>query len=124
MIKVFVYYNLHKKCFSIKALESVKEGASKGRVFLHSDAIVLHYATFKVSQAGRNRVLKEKRKNVHAGVVGYLSETLNYDYDTSEMTSVTYNPYLYTSFVTADSKTPVRSADTVYLKDRRIFAEL
>lgn len=120
MLKVFVYYNLHKKCFSVKGLQ----GPAKGLVFLHSNAVELYYAEFKVSQAGRERVLREKRKNVHAGVVGYLADFHVDNYNTSEMTSVTYNPYLYTSFVTAETKNPIKSADKVLLKDRKIFAQL
>ena len=119
MLKVFVYYNLHKKCFSVKALE----GASKGLVILHSSSVVLSDAKFKVSQAGRERVLREKRKNVHAGVVGRFEGQFE-NFDTSEMTSITYNPYLYNSFVTAETKNPVGLASKVFLKDRRIFAQL
>jgi hypothetical protein len=67
-MKVFVYFNLHKKCFSVKALE----GVNKGKVVQHTDNIVLLLPKFKVSEAGRQRVLREKRKNVHAGVVGWV----------------------------------------------------
>jgi hypothetical protein len=67
-MKVFVYFNLHRKCFSVKALE----GALKGRVIIHASYVNLYNCAFKVSEAGRQRVLREKRKNVHAGVVGNL----------------------------------------------------
>lgn len=65
-MRVFVYFNLHKKCWSIRAME----GNQKGRVIAHAQAVELANCTFKVSEAGRQRVLREKRKNVHAGVVG------------------------------------------------------
>jgi hypothetical protein len=106
-MKVFVYFNLHKRCFSIKALE----GADKGRVVAHSDALLLHNATFKVSEAGRQRVIREQCKNVHAGVVG--------DWNSTEQLAVvgtgkavTYNPYVYDSFVDRETKQPVRQAQT------------
>jgi hypothetical protein len=67
-MKVYVYYNLHKKCWSIKALS----GSSKGRVVAHADAVELMDCEFRVSEAGRQRVIREKRKNVHAGVAGTL----------------------------------------------------
>ena len=91
-MKVFVYFNLHKKCFSIKALE----GAMKGRVVAHRDNVLLFHATFKVSQAGRERVLREKRKNVHAGVCGTWYDSGN-DHGTLSSVKergelVTYNP--------------------------------
>jgi hypothetical protein len=49
-MKVFVYFNLHRKCWSVKALE----GPSKGRVIQHTDDIILSNCTFKVSEAGRH----------------------------------------------------------------------
>ena len=68
MIKVFVYFNLHKKVFSIKALE----GPNKGRVIAHSTCVQLANVKLKVGRAGRLKVLESKQKNVHAGVVGTL----------------------------------------------------
>jgi hypothetical protein len=98
-MKVFVYFNLHKKLFSVKALE----GPNKGRVVAHNEEILLHNVSFKVSEAGRQRVLKEKKKNVHAGAVGYW-HPLTYtkralDTIMSIGTPVTYNPYKYDGFV-------------------------
>ena len=109
-MKVFVYFNLHKKCFSIKALE----GAMKGRVVAHRDNVLLFHATFKVSQAGRERVLREKRKNVHAGVCGTWHDsgtdnvTLSSVKERGEV--VTYNPYKYTTFVYKDDESIADSA--------------
>jgi hypothetical protein len=107
-MKVFVYFNLHKRVFSVKALE----GANKGRVIGHREEVFLHNVQFKVSQAGRERVLREKKKNVHAGVVGYLdrSRIIN-DYDMN----ITYNPYKYSSFVKRADETPVTAANHVRL---------
>lgn len=62
--------NLHKHCWSVKALQ----GENKGRVIHHLNEIVLRDAIFKVYQSGRERVLREQRKNVHAGVVGYVEQ--------------------------------------------------
>ena len=94
--KCFVYWNLHKKCFSIKALD----GENKGRVIAHADRIHVESCQFKVSQAGRRRVLKDKCKNVHAGIVGVVRNAAP---DAApDMVGVTYNPYKYDSFVQAD----------------------
>jgi len=110
-MKVFVYFNLHKKCFSIKALD----GAKKGRVIAHRDNVLLFHTTFKVSQAGRERVLREHRKNVHAGVVGIWHDSGN-DHGTLSTVKergelVTYNPYKYTSFVYKEDES---EADTAW----------
>ena len=109
-MKVFVYFNLHRKCFSIKALE----GANKGRVIAHRNDVLLFDGTFKVSEAGRQRVLREKRKNVHAGVCGTWYDsgdkhgTLSSVKERGEL--VTYNPYKYTSFVYKEDESEVDSA--------------
>lgn len=108
--KVFVYFNLHKKCFSVKALE----GAMKGRVIAHRHDVLLYDATFKVSEAGRQRVLREKKKNVHAGVCGTWDER-PFDRQTIDQTivigqAVMYNPYKYDSFVTLYGEAPVKTA--------------
>jgi hypothetical protein len=121
-MKVFVYRNLHKNCWSVKALE----GENKGRVIYHAQNVTLSDCTFKVSKAGRERVLREKRKNVHAGVVGQLGRInvpLSY---MPQMTAVTYNPYKYESFVRKNNDfMPVHNASWVYMaEDRSVGAIL
>lgn len=109
-MKVFVYFNLHKKVWSIKALE----GDRKGRVIGHADCVFLEDINPKVSEAGRQRVIREKRKNVHAGIVGTLkwvdrnSNLRDHftDCDANLLgtctTPVTYNPYKFRTFVMKD----------------------
>ena len=95
-MKVFVYFNLHKRVFSVKALE----GAEKGRVIGHRTSLAIYSPTFKVSEAGRQRVVRERRKNVHAGVVGFLTAPYDWTKELVEWTPVLYNPYVFSSFVT------------------------
>ena len=125
-MKVFVYYNLHKKCFSIKALT----GEQKGRVIAHADAVVLNDVEFKVSESGRQRVLKERRKNVHAGVAGFLvsfsilnGEGLSSKFNeyTQLSTLVTYDPYKYNTFVNKKTLEPILNATRAYLIDKKVF---
>lgn len=106
-MKVFVYFNLHRKCLSVKALE----GPMKGRVIRHADNIVLSNVVFKVSEAGRQRVLRERRKNVHAGVVGYDECRIGHRLLWGD--PVKYNPYKYSSFVHAVNERPIHSARLV-----------
>lgn len=114
-LKCFVYFNLHKKCFSVKALE----GPSKGRVVAHADMVYMENCIFKVSEAGRRRVLRDKRKNVHAGVAGVVRYSPGYTLASLQsltFTEVKYNPYKYRTFVKADNPAvPVYSADMCYL---------
>jgi len=116
-MKVFVYFNLHKKVFSIKSLE----GDTKGLVIGHSRSVRLTNATFKVSEAGRQRVLKEKRKNVHAGVMGEWFNDPDNDRLILDGNEVTYNPYKFKSFVRKDTLEEIRTASEVQLIDKRIF---
>lgn len=92
-LRVFVYFNLHKKCWSVRALE----GDCKGCVVSHADVVYLRDASPKVLESGRQRVLREKQKNVHAGIIGYI--VLPQDFEGDSDKSITYNPYKYKSFV-------------------------
>jgi hypothetical protein len=65
-IRVRVYFNLHKKVWSVQDYQK-----SRGwRIIAHAEEIYLKNVTFNVSVAGRLRVLREKRKNVHAFAIG------------------------------------------------------
>lgn len=71
---------------------------------------------FKVNESGRQRVLREKQKNVHAFVVADRVE----DLATSEtLRQVSYNPYKNKSFMLDDE--PVFTAGRVILKDGRCW---
>lgn len=113
-MKVFVYYNLHRKVWSVKALE----GDSKGKVIAHRQSVVLMQPQPKVSQAGRQRVLQERRKNVHAGLVGDWSDRSILQLEGDE---ITYNPYKYTSFVYKDDEQPFTGASVALMQDRRVY---
>ena len=121
-MRVFVYFNLHKKCFSIKALE----GDRKGRVVAHSNTVLLESCKFKVSEAGRQRVLREKKKNVHAGVTGIwidggIRDEKCFEFLDTVGRQVTYNPYKYDSFVYKSNKKPIyktKEIDMINLKNK------
>jgi len=98
---VSVYYNLHRKCLSMRV---------KGVVVDHPHAVVLKNVKFRVQPAGRAKVLKEKRKNVHAFVCGQLVETYGPTIPWgggkkifSTDFQVVYNPYKYKTFIKKDS---------------------
>lgn len=125
-LKVFVYYNLHKHCWSIKALE----GPNKGRVIAYRNHMWLEDCTFKVSEAGRQRVLKEQRKNVHAGVVGrWYPDEIDKDVYTvgqaiaEKMTPVTYNPYKYSTFVNKLDESCIIHAKDALLTNRKVYVQ-
>lgn len=74
-MKVRVYKNLHRNRFSIIAME----GPDKGKVVGHAADVLLMDADFRVSEAGRQRVIREGRKNVHAFVEGELASVIGFD---------------------------------------------
>jgi len=112
-MRVEVYFNLHKHLFSVRSARS-------GRVILHTDKVHIDNPEFVVRQGGRQRVLKERKKNVHAFVRGdatYFSPVLltDVDKDCPTLDNVMYNPYKYDSFVKLIDETPVRKAKRAYL---------
>lgn len=111
-MKVFVYFNLHKKVWSVKALN----GPNRGRVIARLTDVSLIDASFRVSKAGRERVLRERRKNVHAGVVGYLAPVIKNETDAKR---VRYNPYLKGEFFDAVTEQSVFKASSVVLDSNR-----
>lgn len=92
--RVEVYRNLHNGLISIRDTKSKL-------VLGHCTGVQLTNALFKVSQKGRERVLREQRKNVHAFVKGRLELTLDAFPANQE---VTYNPYKYETFVNRDTE--------------------
>jgi hypothetical protein len=86
--KYYIYRNLHTKTFSVRY---------KGKVIAHPKLFTAYGVTFKVNQTGRQKVLNERRKNVHAFVVcDHWEETLKGKRITNR---VFYNPYEGDSFV-------------------------
>ena len=106
--KVMVYYNLHKKTFSV---------SYDNKVIMHADYVKLGDVEFRVRTAGRDRVRSEKQKNVHAFVIGNLLEYCEYpckDIPISPSTSViTYNPYKHETFVYKEGGEPIYTAKEV-----------
>ena len=111
-MRVEVYRNLHSNCWSVR-------NARTGRVIFHANDISLMNATFVVQPAGRARVLRENRKNVHAFIKGMLlvSKLLPLEDEPIPGTQVTYNPYRYSSFVIKATEEPVTAASYVRLTD-------
>jgi hypothetical protein len=112
-VKVRCYWNLHKRLWSI-------QDAKTRRIVGHADKLLLRDATFTTSEAGRMRVRKEGKKNVHAFACGTLeaadwtdcrdryamhwndTERANTAYASAAWrlgVPVTYNPYQDDGFV-------------------------
>jgi hypothetical protein len=118
-LRAQVYYNLHKHCLSLVPLQ----GYGKGRV-QHAEQLVLKDVRFAVQPKGRERVLQEQRKNVHAFVRGQIV-SINQPPQTSvsSWTPISYNPYKYATFVNANSFEPVHAAEEVWIMGKQILAK-
>ena len=104
--KVRVYWNLHKKCYSVQDFLT-------GKVVSHMTALSMIDVSFHVRNGGKERVRSEGRKNVHAFMIGHVSMNRGSALITRGAKKVTYNPYKYDTFVTLDDEKPVSDAHIV-----------
>jgi hypothetical protein len=82
---VRVYWNFHRKCYSVQ---------QNRLVVGYTDCISLVDVRFHVSEAGRQRVLKERKKNVHAYAIGTIKVPEDVFWDVK----IQYNPYKSKNF--------------------------
>jgi hypothetical protein len=113
-LPVMVYRNLTRGCWSIKSKKT-------NRVIHHADVLHMRDCSFKVSQAGRERVVREQKKYVHAYVVGEF-DSFQGVILLDSWKRVRYNPYINTSFVWNDD-TPIEKAEEVFFDfDGKVYA--
>jgi hypothetical protein len=106
-----IYRNLHHGlAFSIQ---------HNGRVIDRVENLEAWGCTFKVSENGRQRVLREKCKNVHAFVIaeGYRATKKSVD----GLSRVCYDPYKAGHFVVEGQ--PIHSASKVVFIGGRCYTE-
>lgn len=108
---VAVYRNIRGTGFDTWSLKA-RTGKFAGKVVGHADEVLLRDVTFHVSEKGRQRVLAEGRKNVHAFAIGRLG--LDGEIIPFPDTGVHYNPYRDASFVD-DTGEPIASAKKAFL---------
>lgn len=107
--KVFCYRNLNRKGV-VYSLKDTKSSLVVAR-YTH---VVLKDVELKVSQAGRARVLRQQKRNVHAGAVGV--ECCRFLVPKGKRVQVRYNPYEMDSFQTLDGR-PVYKARYAILSE-------
>ena len=115
-MRVRVARNLHKKLYSIRY---------KGKVIGYRKRVLLTNVRFLVSEAGRMRVLRDKRKNLHAFAEGdwvRRGGAFGIDENGKDFPiRVKYNPYVNESFVTQEGER-VDCAWGVLLNERGVSA--
>jgi len=105
---VRVYRNLHKDCWSVQ---------HKGLVVVHADIVELKRFKFLVHHGGYERFQAEKRKNVHAFVVGELA-SINVKLPVDNSIEVTYNPRKSPLFHTTQ---PLFKGRELYFDGNEVF---
>lgn len=113
-----MYWNLHKKCWSVKPVY-------RGAKVEHAQVVGMEDVRLVVQPAGRERVRREGRKNVHAyakGRIDYLGLWLSDAAIKGSMRRLTYNPYEHDTFVDLDTGRPVhRAAKVLALPGGRVL---
>lgn len=110
--KYYIYRNLHTGGFSVRY---------KGRVVERSNCLVGNDVVFKVSESGRQRVLLEKRKNVHAYSV--CENCVLAPSPSQRMIDmlkiITYNPYIAGHFLCNGKE--ITKADQILFYDGKCY---
>ena len=111
---VDVYKNLHKGCWSVR---------QAGKVVAHLDYISLVDCKMIVGKKGRNRVIKEGVKNVHAFIRGFIwANPLSWsEWELEDVwenkgwqwSEATYNPYIHETFVSCKTNQPIMTSPMV-----------
>lgn len=114
-----IYYNLHKKCFSVQAWDIDKKG---WRLYLHAAQLEALDIKMKISEVGRQRVIREGRKNVHAFIyaksISPICPTAAQQAIGREYTRrCSYNPYRVGHFFDKETEEPVHSLDKALLHE-------
>ena len=107
--RVHAYYNIRKEVVSVRD--------TSRKVIQHQPRVILKDGDFRVSEPGRERVLEQECKNVHAMVYGYWQETCPVECSVA----VRYNPYEDPFFKTVEDGDPVEEAEWVIIEGNRCY---
>lgn len=110
---VLIAFHLHKQCFSIRL-------ASTRKVAGYMDRVVVSEVRFPVSTSGRLRVLKDRKKNVHAFVLGKYKQELQ-NLSRLNFREAYYNPYRVQSFVDRETSEPIEYADLAICENKKVY---
>ena len=116
MKKVRVYWNLHKKCWSI-------QDAKSGLVIDHRYDVTLEQAKFVVRKGGQKRVREEGKKNVHAFAVGYIAQEQDID-SSAYHHKVSYNPYKNDFFMLHSEELGTQEVSRDFVGNIRMESEM
>ena len=112
---VRVFRNWKRGCYNIM---------QGGQVVATARQVRLADVEFRVREPGRQRMLRLRRRNVHAYAIGRLLDHVHPGearrLDALGGRTVFYDPYRFSTFVDGESYLPVRRARTVQLDERGV----
>lgn len=112
---VEVYRNLHtpnSELFSIRDKKS-------GLVLSHGSNFVAKNVKCKVRENGRQTVIKNRRKLVHAFLICNFKEEQELNID--GLDELYYNPYLTPTFINKTTGEEIHNAETIYFAKGRVY---
>lgn len=113
---VRVFRNWKRGCYNIM---------QGGKVVACARQVRLGDVEFRVREPGRQRMLRLRRRNVHAYAIGLLLDHVHPDegraLDALAGRRVFYDPYRFSSFVDGESHLPVRHARLVQLDEAGVI---
>lgn len=109
-----VYRNLNNGRMSLQA----KEGKS-WKVVGHVENCVLSSVKFKVQESGRQRVLRDRRKNVHAWGEGILLG--EFDRSIATPIDLSYDPYHDETFKQRGTENPITACEYLAVRCNRVY---
>lgn len=108
--RYYIYRNLRTKGFSVR---------HRGKVIAHlNEPAYVSNVDFKVNESSRQRVIREKQKNVHAFII-CENFCMVPQVTVDEINKVTYNPYTDSTFMCNDK--PITSVDALYLVQGKCY---
>lgn len=107
-MKTKVHRNLHKACWSIR---------ESGAKTTHTSFIALANVEFRVSQAGRAKVIANQVRSVHAYAIGDRLHTSCTVYGEGERIGVRYNPYRAGAFLSLDGREVTKAQYAYFFTD-------
>jgi len=115
-MKVKIYRNLHRDAFSVV-------DKATGKVAFYAETFGLADAVFRVQKGGRQTVLRENRKNVHAYVQGTLLWFCGADRE-GWVIGLTYHPKWLPLTALKDAHPGSDSFGAIVRRDRHGFQDV
>lgn len=110
---VRVYKNLNREdCFSIQDKKSKL-------VLGYASSVRLSHVKYIVGESARQRVLRDKRRNVHAYCEGYIVST-GESIPEGAATGY-YNPYNTALFINEETKQPIHETEIAHCQGTRVY---